>query len=60
MRRKVNLRTSSEMDSVTDVWIQHLIQRLIVEQLDVPYRLKAQLLHQTLKQKQNEEDSIEK
>ncbi|WP_179951874.1 hypothetical protein [Bacillus sp. TE8-1] len=58
MRRKVNLHTSSEINPVTDVWLQHLIQRLIVEQLDVPYRLKAQLLHQTLKQ--NEEDSIEK
>jgi hypothetical protein len=48
MRRKINLYTGSDVNSVTDVWFEHLIRRIIVEQLDVPYRLKAKLLHQTL------------
>ncbi|MHA6261513.1 hypothetical protein ACXYMX_16760 [Sporosarcina sp. CAU 1771] len=46
MRRKINLSIGSEVNPVTDVWIQYLIQRIIVEQLEVPYRLQAKLLHQ--------------
>lgn len=51
MRRKINLHTGSDVNSVTNVWFEHLIRRIIVEQLDVPYRLKAKLLHQTLLKK---------
>lgn len=48
MRKKVQLQTESEVNTVTDLWIQHLIQRIIVEQLEIPHRLQAKLLHQTL------------
>lgn len=53
MRRKVQLRTESEVNTVTDLWIQHLIQRIIVEQLEIPHRLQAKLLHQTLEKGKN-------
>lgn len=46
MRKKINIRTQSEMNPMVDIWMQHLIQRIIVEQLDVHHRLKAKLLSQ--------------
>ncbi|MEH7110219.1 hypothetical protein [Bacillus sp. JJ1764] len=46
MRKKINIQTESEMNPVADIWMQHLIQRIIVEQLDVPHRLQAKLLYQ--------------
>lgn len=48
MRKKINIQTESEMNPVADIWIQHLIQRIIVEQLDVPYRLQSKLLYQNI------------
>ena len=48
MRRKIHLQISSENNTVTDNWVQLLMQRIIVEQLDVSHRLKAKLLHQVL------------
>ncbi|MBD3108059.1 hypothetical protein IEO70_06735 [Bacillus sp. AGMB 02131] len=56
MRRKVHLYTSSENNGATNKWIQLLIQRIIVEQLDVSYQLRARLLHQALTKARNEED----
>ena len=48
---------------MTDKWIQLLIQRIIVEQLDVPYQLKAKLLYQTFirrnEENKNEEENEE-
>ncbi|USY55874.1 hypothetical protein P5663_19185 [Priestia flexa] len=46
MRKKIQLQTDSEVNSVTNLWIQHLVQRIIFEQLDVPPRLQPKLLHQ--------------
>ena len=50
MRKKIHLKTGVGNNAVTDKWIQLLIQRIIVEQLDVSYRLKAKLLRQTITQ----------
>jgi hypothetical protein len=60
MRKKIHLHISSEVNSVTDVWVQHLIQRIIVEQLEVPFRLQAKLLHQSLSRDKVRNDSIAK
>ncbi|KAF0820592.1 hypothetical protein KIS4809_0119 [Bacillus sp. ZZV12-4809] len=46
MRKKINIQTESEMNPIADIWVQHLIQRIIVEQLDVHHRLQAKLLYQ--------------
>jgi hypothetical protein len=46
MRKKINIQTDSEINPVTDIWMQHLIRRLIVGQLDVGHRLQAKLLYQ--------------
>lgn len=48
MRKKINIKTESEMNPVADIWFQQLIQRIIVEQLDVPHRLQAKLLYQDI------------
>jgi hypothetical protein len=54
MRKKINIQTESEINSVADIWIQHLIQRIIVKQLDVPHRLQARLLYQKIeKEREN-------
>ncbi|MFJ7735612.1 hypothetical protein ACIQ2D_04640 [Lysinibacillus sp. NPDC097287] len=60
MRKKINLSLGTEHNSATDKWIQLLIQRIIVEQLDVPVQLKARLLHQTLLKERNEDDDYQK
>ena len=46
MPKKIHLQTDSVSNPITDAWIQHLIQRIIVEQLEIPHRLQAKLLHQ--------------
>ncbi|MGF6947703.1 hypothetical protein QF028_000196 [Neobacillus sp. B4I6] len=48
MRKKIKIQTVSESNGATDVWIQHLINRLILEQLYLPHRLQAKLLYETL------------
>jgi hypothetical protein len=48
MRKKINIQTESEMTPVADIWMEHLIQRIIVEQLDVPHRLQAKFLYQNI------------
>lgn len=57
MRKKINIQTESEMNPVADLWIQHLIQRLIVEQLDVPHRLQAKLLYHKIAKESESNDS---
>jgi hypothetical protein len=59
MRRRVQLRTVSENNSATNIWIQHLVNRIIIEQLNLPHRLQAKLLHETLPKKTNEVEHIE-
>ncbi|MDQ0253938.1 DNA-binding CsgD family transcriptional regulator [Evansella vedderi] len=48
MRKKINLQVDSQENKVADLWIQHLIQRIIVEQLDISPQLQANLLYKTM------------
>jgi hypothetical protein len=48
MRRRVQLRSVPENNKATDLWMQHLIARIVIEQLELPYRLQAKLLYETL------------
>ncbi|MED3997811.1 hypothetical protein P4647_24790 [Peribacillus frigoritolerans] len=57
MRKKINIQTDSEINPVAEIWIQHLIQRIIVEQLDLPHRLQAKLLHQKNSKESENNDS---
>ncbi|MFD0828463.1 hypothetical protein ACT8ZR_22815 [Neobacillus sp. M.A.Huq-85] len=57
MRKKINIQTDSEINPVAEIWIQHLIQRIIVEQLDLPHRLQAKLLHQKIPKESENNDS---
>lgn len=51
MRKKIQIQTVSESNGVTNIWIQHLVNRMIIEQLNLPYRLQAKLLYETLPKK---------
>lgn len=48
MRRIIKLKTVSESNNATNIWIHHLVNRIIVEELKLPHRLKAKLLFETL------------
>lgn len=48
MRKVVRIQTVSQSNEVTNVWIQHLINRIIIGQLNLPHRLQAELLNETL------------
>ncbi|MCM3729708.1 hypothetical protein M3226_29510 [Neobacillus cucumis] len=48
MRKKIKIQTVSESNGAMDVWFQHLVNRLILEQLNLPHRLQAKLLYETL------------
>ena len=48
MRSRVQIRTVSENNEVTNIWIQYLVNRIIIEQLNLPHRLRAKLLYETL------------
>ena len=52
VRKVVRIQTVSQSNEVTNVWIQHLINRIILEQLNLPHRLQAKLLYETLPKKQ--------
>lgn len=60
MRKKINIQTESEMNPVADIWVQHLIQRIIVEQLDVHHRIQAKLLYQDIVKERRNNDSSNK
>ncbi|MCJ0931907.1 hypothetical protein MST22_12165 [Virgibacillus halodenitrificans] len=47
MRKLVQLRTVSEDNQATNMWIQHLVNTIIIKQLDLPHDLQAKLLHET-------------
>jgi hypothetical protein len=57
MRKKINIQTESEINPVADIWMQHLIQRIIVEQLDVPHRLQTKLLYQKIEKERESNGS---
>ncbi|WHX25030.1 hypothetical protein QNH47_12720 [Virgibacillus halodenitrificans] len=47
MRKLVQLRTVSENNEATDMWIRHLVNTIIIKQLELPHELQAKLLHET-------------
>jgi len=52
MRRRIQLRTiSEESNEAANMWIQHLVNRMILQELKLPHRLQAKLLHDTLSSK---------
>jgi hypothetical protein len=48
MKKRVRLQIAPQSNTATNLWIQHLVSRMIVEQLQLPSRLKAKLLYDTL------------
>ncbi|MCM3569221.1 hypothetical protein [Neobacillus mesonae] len=48
MKKRVRLQTAPQTNTATNLWLQHLISRMVVEQLQLPPRLKAKLLYETL------------
>lgn len=59
MRKKIKIQTEAEYNEATEKWVQLLIQRIIIEQLDIPPRLKAKLLHNSLSNGRKEEQYYE-
>ncbi|MCM3004939.1 hypothetical protein [Priestia koreensis] len=53
MRKKVHLSTGTKNNTVADRWGELLVQHIIIQQLDIPYRLKAKLLHQSSSKETN-------
>lgn len=56
MRKVVKLQTVNENNKATQVWMQHLINRILMEQLDLPVPLAAKVVYQSSKQWQRKED----
>lgn len=48
MRKRIEIRTVEENNHAANVWIEHLVTRIVVEQLNLPPRLQAKLLYETL------------
>jgi hypothetical protein len=48
MKKRVRLQIAPHSNLATNLWIQHLVNRMVVEQLQLPPRLKAKLLYDTL------------
>lgn len=57
MRKVVRIQTVSQSNEVTNVWIQHLINLIIIGQLNLPHRLQAELLYETLPKNRRGEKS---
>ncbi|MDT2048034.1 hypothetical protein [Priestia flexa] len=53
MRKKIHLSTGDQNNKVTDKWGELLIKHIILDQLDIPPRLKAKLLHQSPSKEKN-------
>ena len=47
LRKLVKIRTVSENNDATNIWIQHLINSIIIKELDFPSELQAKLLNDT-------------
>ena len=55
MRRKIQVHKISENNDATTVWVQHLVNRIIIEQLNLPQHLQAKLLYETLPKHKKDE-----
>lgn len=53
MRRRVSLQSIPETNPVSNVWIQHLIARLLVGELNIPHRLQAKLLYELSRERKD-------
>ncbi|MEH7154721.1 hypothetical protein [Neobacillus drentensis] len=53
MRRRVQLRSIPELSPVSNVWIQHLIGRLLIGELNIPHRLQAKLLYELSRERKD-------
>jgi hypothetical protein len=49
LRKLIQLKTASHDSPVTNKWVQHLVQRLIVNQLNLSPLLQAKMLRETSK-----------
>ena len=56
MRKVVKLQTVNEDNKAIQVWMQHLINRILLEQLDLPVPLAAKVTYQLSKQMPRKED----
>lgn len=56
MRKKINIQMEQSENPVADVWIEHLIQRIIIDQLDIHHRLQAKLLYQNITRRRENND----
>ena len=55
MRRKIQVRKIAENNDATTVWLQHLVNRIIIEQLNLPQHLQAKLLYEILPKHKKDE-----
>ena len=56
MRKVIKIQTVNEDNKAVQVWIQHLINRLLMEELDLPLPLAAKVTHQLSKKNYQKED----
>ncbi|WP_175354332.1 hypothetical protein [Bacillus sp. FJAT-27986] len=56
MRKVVKLQTVNEDNKAIQVWMQHLINRILLEQLNLPIPLAAKVTYQLSKPLQRKED----
>lgn len=46
MRRRVRISSIPEPNPISNLWIQHMIVRLLIGELNIPHRLQAKLLYE--------------
>ena len=56
MRKVVKLQTVNEDNKAIQVWMQHLINRILLEQLNLPTPLAAKVTYQLSRPLQRKED----
>ena len=56
MRKVIKIQTINEDNKAVQVWMQHLINRLLMEELDLPLPLAAKVTHQLSKKNYQKED----
>ena len=56
MRKVVKLQTVNEDNKAIQVWMRHLINRILLEQLDFPIPIAAKVTYQLSKRLPRKED----
>lgn len=54
MKKVVKLKVIEQKNKATLIWMHHLINRLLLEELDLPTPIKAKVVYQTVKAKKEE------